>query len=176
MFTAIDAWRFRDSADGTFDRFWRSTVAAGAEATPPPIDVVPDRLVVAPGESTRARIARGPEHPIEWIRLRPNSLSGPVSFDVARDGARAALTLLVVPEATPPASDDRARLATWTSATGGQQIREDQLALLAPALKRALAPPAELVRWRPMRSAWWIVPFALVLAAEWWSRRRLGLR
>ena len=23
-----------------------------------------------------------------------------------------------------------------------------------------------------MRSAWWIVPFALLLSAEWWLRRR----
>jgi MYXO-CTERM domain-containing protein len=27
----------------------------------------------------------------------------------------------------------------------------------------------------PMRSPWWIVPLALLLAFEWWSRRRSGL-
>jgi hypothetical protein len=176
VFTAIDAWRFRDTEDGAFDRFWRGTIAAAADATPPPIDLVPDRWVVAPGDATRARIARGPEHPVEWIRLRPASRSGPVSFDVTREGARAAATLLVVPGATPPIADDRLLLEAWTSATGGEQISESRLAALAPALHRALAPPAESVRWRPMRSAWWIVPFALALGAEWWMRRRAGLR
>jgi hypothetical protein len=176
VFTAIDAWRFRDASDGAFDRFWRGTIAAAADATPPPIDLVPDRRVVAPGEATRARIARGPEHPIEWMRLHPNSGSGPVSFDVSRDGARASTTILVVPGAIRPTADDRPLLAAWTAATGGQRIPESQLASLGPALERALAPPAEDVRWRPMRSAWWIVPFALVLGAEWWLRRRAGLR
>ena len=176
VFTAIDAWRFRDSADGAFDRFWRGTIAAAADASPAPIDVVPDRRVLAPGESTRARIARGPEHPLEWIELRPDSLSGPVSFEVSRDGARVVSTLLVVPDARRPASDDRRLIDAWTTATGGRAIGESGLGTLASLLQGTLAPPAERVRWRPMRSAWWIVPFAFVLGAEWWSRRRLGLR
>jgi hypothetical protein len=29
--------------------------------------------------------------------------------------------------------------------------------------------------WHPMRSAWWIIPFALALSGEWWLRRRRGL-
>ena len=30
-------------------------------------------------------------------------------------------------------------------------------------------------RVHPMRSAWWIAPFAIALGLEWWSRRRRGL-
>ena len=37
------------------------------------------------------------------------------------------------------------------------------------------APPALQVR-HPMRSAWWILPFAMCLSAEWWLRRRRGVR
>jgi hypothetical protein len=28
----------------------------------------------------------------------------------------------------------------------------------------------------PMRSWWWLLPFAGCLTAEWWLRRRAGLR
>jgi hypothetical protein len=174
--TAMDAWQFRDAADGAFDRFWRGVVAEAADATPQPIDLVPDRWVLAPGESTRARIARGVDHPVEWVRLRPDTLSGPSAVDVSRDGARVTATLLMVPGSMPPAADDRPLVETWTAATGGLLVPESRLHELVPALERALAPPPERVRWHPMRSAWWIVPFALVLGAEWWMRRRLGLR
>jgi hypothetical protein len=40
---------------------------------------------------------------------------------------------------------------------------------------RSLASRATIVR-RPMRSGWWLLPFAAGLAAEWWQRRRRGLR
>ena len=36
-------------------------------------------------------------------------------------------------------------------------------------------PRTTLVR-HPMRSVWWIVPFAACLSVEWWQRRRRGLR
>jgi hypothetical protein len=39
----------------------------------------------------------------------------------------------------------------------------------------ATAPPVPIVR-RPMRSVWWMLPFAACLSAEWWLRRRRGLR
>jgi hypothetical protein len=37
----------------------------------------------------------------------------------------------------------------------------------APRLPRSL---------HPMRSTWWIVPFAACLSGEWWLRRRQGKR
>ena len=36
---AMDAWRYRASADRGFDRFWQAAIAALALAAPPPIDV-----------------------------------------------------------------------------------------------------------------------------------------
>ena len=41
---------------------------------------------------------------------------------------------------------------------------------------RALPRPAELVQVYPMRSGWWILPFAGALCGEWALRRRKGLR
>jgi hypothetical protein len=48
----VDAWRYRGvPAASAFDRFWRDVVARAADASPPPIDVRPDRALVAPGDN-----------------------------------------------------------------------------------------------------------------------------
>ena len=41
--------------------------------------------------------------------------------------------------------------------------------------ERVTGPRTTQIR-HPMRSTWWILPFALCLSAEWWLRRRQGLR
>jgi hypothetical protein len=35
---------------------------------------------------------------------------------------------------------------------------------------------SSVVSVHPMRAAWWMLPFAACLTAEWWLRRREGLR
>ena len=54
---ALDNWRYRSQSKFPFDRFWQQTIAAAADASPPPVEVRLDRSVIAPGETTRARIA-----------------------------------------------------------------------------------------------------------------------
>ena len=54
---ALDSWRYRRQSNLPFDRFWQQTIAAAADASPPPVEVRLDRSVIAPGETTRARIA-----------------------------------------------------------------------------------------------------------------------
>jgi hypothetical protein len=46
---ARDAWRFRDPASSSFDRFWRTTIGDAADRTPPPLRVVTSNDIVAPG-------------------------------------------------------------------------------------------------------------------------------
>ena len=174
--TALDAWRFRDAQSATFDRFWRLLVAEVADATPRPLEIVPERLVLAPGETTTARIHRGPAGPVELMRIRPSVDSGPERAAITREGARAETTVLVVPDATRPTPDERALVVAWAESRSGRWLPESRLAELAPALEGALAPSPRTVQWFPMRSPWWIVPFALALGAEWWMRRRRGLR
>ena len=174
--TALDAWRFRDTQSGAFDRFWRLAIAEAADATPAPLEIVPDRLVLAPGEATGARILAGPLTPAERVRILPTVRTGPERMSINRDGVHAETTITVVPGAMHPVPDQRALLETWAASHSGQLLPESRLAELVPALERALAPSSRLVRWHPMRSAWWIVPFALTLGAEWWVRRRRGLR
>ena len=75
-----------------------------------------------------------------------------------------------------PTPDDRALIKDWTSSHHGEAIPESKLATLVPALDLVIAPASERRPWHPMRSAWWIVPFALAAGGEWWLRRRRGQR
>src|SRR6185436_9691314 len=52
----LDAWRFRDAATATFDRFWQSTVADIAAASPALVDVSVEHPLLSPGESSEATI------------------------------------------------------------------------------------------------------------------------
>lgn len=61
------------------------------------------------------------------------------------------------------------------AAHGGSVITASRLRELPSILQAALDPAPRLVQWNPMRSPWWIVPFALLLGYEWWWRRRRGL-
>ncbi len=94
---------------------------------------------------------------------------------VASSELRADVPLLVSATATPAAPNDSDLVAAWVASRGGQVIQASALGELGPALQRTLRPTARRETWYPMRSAWWIVPFALLLGAEWLWRRRNGL-
>jgi hypothetical protein len=74
-----------------------------------------------------------------------------------------------------PAPDQRALLEAWAAARGGEVLDAGQLAGLAEALDAAVPPRRAASAWRPLRAAWWSIPFALLLGVEWWWRRRNGL-
>ena len=79
-------------------------------------------------------------------------------------------------DARRPTPDDRELIKDWTSSRQGEAIAESKMATLVPALDRVLSPASERRPWHPMRSAWWLVPFALAVGGEWWLRRRRGQR
>jgi hypothetical protein len=49
-------------------------------------------------------------------------------------------------------------------------------ATIASALIASTEPMSRVVSVHPMRASWWMFPFAACLTAEWWLRRRAGLR
>jgi hypothetical protein len=69
-----------------------------------------------------------------------------------------------------------APLAMLASAHRGINVTPDRLADLTRLVQASVAAPTTTVVRRPMRSAWWLVPFAGCLSTEWWLRRRRGLR
>jgi len=58
----------------------------------------------------------------------------------------------------------------------GQVVTADQLTSLSSQLSAVVATNPRRESWRPMRSVWWLVPFTLCAAGEWWLRRHRGER
>jgi hypothetical protein len=94
--------------------------------------------------------------------------------------ARGANTMVETPLVTAAAAsplmlDHSAEWRRLADATGGQRFDAQETQQLAGRL-RGMDAPLEEHRSRPMRSAWWIVPFAGLLSIEWAVRRRRGQR
>lgn len=94
---------------------------------------------------------------------------------VSGNGTRAELPIVVANSVSHPTADARDLLAAWVGARGGRVFPATQLQQLSSSIRDAIRPSPRLETWHPMRSAWWIVPFALALSGEWWLRRRRGL-
>jgi hypothetical protein len=67
-------------------------------------------------------------------------------------------------------------LSLLATSRGGIDVSPDRLADLEAYLRREVSAPPVRATTHPMRSGWWIVPFAACLCGEWWMRRRKGLR
>ncbi len=94
---------------------------------------------------------------------------------VSADGMTATTPMVVIANASHPTADDRDLVAAWTASRGGRALPASRLGDLPAELRRVIRPTPRRETWYPMRSAWWIVPFAFLLSAEWWLRRRSGL-
>lgn len=210
MSGAFDAWRYRDSAQSTFDATFRDLVEQAAAHRQPMLDLQVSRRLLSPGEPVEVLIApRGDRSEAPRVVLRPHLVeTGSVdatraiplwplapsageqryraefraperhaAFDlVVTQGADSAVVgILVAPDVRRDADDDGSLLDVWAAARGGQVFAAGELAALSNAVVSAVSPPQLATRWFPMRSAWWIVPFALLLSAEWWLRRKRGL-
>lgn len=196
---ALDAWRFRDRAASGFDRFWQTIVGDAAAAAVPPISTHLSATTLRPGERTTLRVmvrdamlsdasstraTVGATNtvlvptgiPGEFVgELRAPTEPGIHRVAVFADGNRTEIPILVG-DVDRPAADDGDLVRAWTSSHAGRVFSASALGDLSATLTSAIRPDARAEMWHPMRSAWWIVPFALLASAEWWTRRRRGLR
>jgi hypothetical protein len=196
---AMDAWRFRANGNRAFDRFWQATIAGLALAAPPPIDISVAPPLLRPFEKGEVTVrVRSRAHvPIaasidgdEVIRLRPDpedgvfrgrftarGTPGRSTIDVRlADPARqsASRTVLVQADARRIAAGPA--LSMLSSSHRGIDVTPDRIAELERFVRGAATAPDAAVARRPMRSAWWLLPFAACLSAEWVLRRRRGFR
>jgi hypothetical protein len=200
---AMDAWRYRHLDAAGFDRFWRSLVAEAAGAgealridLPASLAASGDRLPVTmrlhtlePLSAIEARMTvrcgAGPDMP---MRLWPSGSAGEFAGEIAIgtggscevNGAVSGKTAhAVVAVAAQPRHGVDATLAKLerdARATGGVFAAAGDEAAIGRALDAQSSESSQIVSVHPLRSPWWILPFAGCLSAEWWLRRRAGLR
>ena len=88
-------------------------------------------------------------------------------------GAVATAFVTVVNDAMHAQADHTAQLGMWVSSRGGRVVDGARLKELPDEVARLVQPESRAVLWHPMRSAWWILPFVLLLGIDWWFRRNL---
>jgi hypothetical protein len=198
---AMDAWRYRASDNGAFDRFWQSTIAGVGLAVPPPIAMSLEPPLPQPGEqvdlTVRVRL-RGVSSVSasldrdQAIRLLPDPEAGRYrgrfvaretpgrsTITVEAQGSRqltASRTLVVPSDVRRVRNPAAPALGMLASSHRGIDVTPERLTDLETLLRRSVESHRMSIVRHPMRSAWWMLPFATCLSAEWWMRRRRGLR
>ena len=203
--SALDGWRTRGADDSSFDAFWREVVGNEATSTPRPLEVglrsrmvTPDGLVTADVRvldpaAVPAAEWHNTEGRVEPVRLWPfetrtyraafraPAVPGRYRLVVKTAGTspqEARSEFLVVEEGTThtPLPAGHTMLAAFASSRGGAVVPMSQLADLPARIRAALPASTTDTPVNPMRSPFWMIPFAGLLATEWWARRRRGAR
>jgi hypothetical protein len=200
---AMDAWRYRDAGAGAFDRFWQSLVAEAAAGSgavrlefardlASPGSRVPFlvryRSMTPPATVEAGAVARCGAGPARAIRLQPAGSAGvfrgelaigdaaACEIEVVVNDAHTSGSMAVMRDARPAVPQTLAKLERLARRTGGVVTDDDTLAPIVDQLAAMPAPAPMMAPVHPMRSAWWLLPFAGGLSIEWWLRRRRGLR
>ena len=131
-------------------------------------------LLVSGTDSTLVRLWPTPMPGKFAGSIRAPQNPGTYQLIVSSGTARTTTPIVVDRAARAAARDDHALVEMFAASRGGTAVPESRLRELPSLLSAALPTVSRVETWHPMRSAWWIVPFALLLGAEWWWRRRRG--
>lgn len=202
---AFDAWRYRDTAQSTFDATWRDLLEQAASRRQTVFDLALSRRLVEPGtrltltitprdstsdapirvalrardtaavSSTAITLQTGESNARRSATFRAPATPGAFDVLVSRGPDTARTALVVAERIARDVQHDPALLEAWAQSRGGQTLARDDLATLPGLLDELVSARARETAWHPMRSPWWIIPFSALLALEWWFRRRRGL-
>jgi hypothetical protein len=197
---AMDAWRFRAADNAAFDRFWQATIAGLALAVAPPMAIAVGPTLLRPGEPAAVTVRVRPRAPIavsasidgdQPLRLMPDPEAGVYRGRFVASQTPGLSTIEVRAAAAEPlsashrflVSADAHRLpsngpplAMLASSHRGIDVSPDLIPDLERFIRGAVTAPRTRQVRHPMRSAWWMLPFAICLSTEWLIRRRRGLR
>lgn len=203
---AMDAWRYRDTDAGAFDRFWRSLVLESAAAGAA-LQLEFTRPIATPGASLPLIVRHRQMEPnaqrevsatatcggrAQPIRLWPQGAAGVFAGTVAIDGTESCEVsatvdggptatggVAVTTGATASVSAVMAKLERAVAQAGGVVADSGDDRTIVSQLASVVPSselPVPLQLIRPMRSVWWMSLFVVCLGVEWWLRRRAGLR
>jgi hypothetical protein len=203
---ALDAWRYRDGTgqfsrfftalvaaaaeaagqslqvtleDGVIGTGQRTSVKVEWRA----IEEIPSAVVAA----AELRCDNGSVAPVRlWPGARRGVFTGTVhamlpgactveASIIQPSQLSASAALLVTEHRLRPLGNPSA-LDAAIAAHGGVIVDEGSEAAIVARVRERLPAQRELRDGRPMRSPWWILPFAVCLGGEWWLRRRSGRR
>lgn len=132
--------------------------------------------LVSDARATNVRLWPGDRVGTFRGEVRAPTTPGVYRLAVAANGARGEVPIVVAANVARPSPEAPELLRAWVASRGGATVTAADIGSLEPRLVSAIQPADRRVTWHPMRSAWWIIPFVLALSAEWWLRRRRGLR
>jgi hypothetical protein len=200
---ALDAWRYRQ-ASSDFDTFWTALVWDASAIAGPRLRVDTDRLLARPGEEIAVTVELqtmsadlsgadvaamsyaqcGDErHFVRlWPEARPGTFKGTLRIDQPGTCTLRASVDEVAGNTSVTIRDELRRVEQHTDqleamaaahaapfATSGDEEE------LFASIRARLKGERHATEYWPMRSALWLLPFALCAGAEWWLRRRSGL-
>ncbi len=127
--------------------------------------------------SSRVAVRLWPDGSIGGFRgsFRAPSVVGHYYIAVTAGDMLDSVPIVVASAPAVASAEQRELLRSMAIAGGGFAVDVSQLDSVSSAILSAAVPTTRAATWHPMRSAWWLVPFALLLSAEWWLRRRRGL-
>ena len=131
-------------------------------------------LVAESGRATVLRLWPGTAAG-EYIGRFLAPQQGAYDIRVSADARTHNVLLAVREDAATLVPDRTAALAFMAKSSGGAVVPSTDLERVVSIL-RGMERPLTERRIHPLRSAWWIVPFAGLLSIEWILRRRTGLR
>jgi len=155
----------------------RVTARLRSSEIPPATDRVTLPSIAAHAVSPSAHVDEG-------IRLWPTAepgvyegtwrapAAGDYNVSVALGSWRGDAAIAIGDAVTHGSTSDPESLALLARGSGGQVFAADRSSDLVDALRSAY-PARRVTRpTHPMRSSWWVVPFSLLLSAEWLLRRK----
>jgi len=104
--------------------------------------------------------------------VRAPLAAGAYRIDVSDGTHLTSVPFVVVADATRPTPDNREMAQAWAASRGGTTLDAPDAPALLSTVDQLAHPSRRSERWHPMRGGWWILPFAVLLGAEWWLRRR----
>jgi hypothetical protein len=133
--------------------------------------------------NARAAVADSADEPVRlWPTAEPGvyegkwrpAEAGPFTVSVAAGDLQGDAAVVVAPDVTHGSAADREGLELIARASRGQVFAASRAGALVDALRGAYPARRVTRASHPMRSPWWVAPFALLLCVEWALRRRAG--